>query len=260
MRRTRAAPLASASFAWAALAACGDGGPPETDALEGARSERVRDAPAPGDTTATDHGPASSPSTNAPRPDAGDLVVPGGRFGPVEPDASGADLAAALGDAYQEDVAYLGEGFCGAGARLYGGSADEIRVAFVDDTRALVASATADAAGARWRTAEGVGVGTSLDELAGLNGAPITFTGFGWDRGGTVIGYGGGALSSYRDGTGFFVLLDASPGPTDRALVGDHAVSSDDPALADYDVRVRGLEAQWRDAQSRDCELPPGSA
>jgi hypothetical protein len=237
-----------------ATVGCGDDGPPGSDALEGARAERVRDAPQPGDATTGRAG------TGAPRPGPGaDLVIPGGRFGPVEPDASGADLAAALGDAYAEDVAYLGEGFCGAGALLYGGTPDAIRVAFVDDTRALVASAVADTEGARWRTTEGVGVGTSLEELARLNGAPITFTGFGWDRGGTVIGYGGGALASYRDDAGFFVLLDASPRPTARALVGDHDVSSDDPALADYDVRVRGLEAQWRNPQSQDCEPAPGS-
>lgn len=182
-----------------------------------------------------------------------DLVVPGGRFGPIEPDASARDLIGAVGGAYAEDVVHLGEGFCAAGAVLYGGTADEIRVAFTDDTRELVASAAANGEGARWRTAEGVGVGTPLERLAELNGAPITFTGFGWDRGGTVVGYGGGALSSYRDATGFFVLLDATPRVADRALVGDHEVSSDHPALAAYDLRVRGLEAQWRTPRSRDC-------
>ncbi len=200
-------------------------------------------------TGGVDTGPNATAGVDA----AQNLVVPGGRFGPIEPDASTGDLVAAVGAAYAEDVVHLGEGLCAPGAVLYGGTSDEIRVAFTDDARELIASAVANREGARWRSAEGVGVGTALERLAELNGAPITFTGFGWDRGGTVIGYGGGALSSYRDGTGFFLLLDASPRVTDDALIGDHDVSSDDPALAGYDVRVRGLEAQWRTPRSRDC-------
>jgi hypothetical protein len=230
----------------AAAAACAPGDSPDAPAQDvddgvAAVGTTHADTLAGADTSPT--GPDSAPS----------LVVPGGRFGPIGPDASARDLAAAVGGAYADTVAYLGEGFCGAGAVLYAGTPDEIRVAFVDDSRELVASAVAEGEGARWRTAEGIGVGTPLERVAELNGAPITFTGFGWDRGGTVIGYGGGALARYRDGTGFFVLLDATPRVTERALVGDHDVSSDHPALAAYDVRVRGLEAQWRTPQAQDC-------
>lgn len=217
-------------------------------------------APGPGEGVAPPGTPDGDTTPAAPADSAPSLVVPGGRFGPIEADASARDLIAAAGGAYAEDVAHIGEGFCAAGAVLYGGTADEIQVAFVDGARGLVASAVAEGEGARWRTAEGVGVGTALEELTELNGAPITFTGFGWDRGGTVIGYGDGALSSYRDGTGFFLLLDASPRVTDRALIGDRDVSSDHPALVAYDVRVRALEAQWRTPTSRECELEPDGA
>lgn len=226
----------------ALLLACAPADRAEPDASGGVDSERYA-------TTGVDAEPNATTGVDAAR----NLVVPGGRFGPIEPDASAGDLVAAVGDAYAEDVVHLGEGFCAPGAVLYGGTSDEIQVAFTDDTRELVASAVADGEGARWRTAEGVGVGTPLERLAELNGAPITFTGFGWDRGGTVIGYGDGALAHYRDGSGFFLLLDASPRVTDGALVGDRDVSSDHPALAAYDVRVRGLEAQWRTPRSRDC-------
>ncbi|MEN8374582.1 MAG: hypothetical protein ABFS34_03970 [Gemmatimonadota bacterium] len=228
-------------------------------------------APAPADEVVTgDEASAASPpaeagaaptpaeaevASTAARADP-DIVVPGGAFGPVSPHASEADILAAVGTGqYEPRLAELGEGMCAPGGVLFPDSPDEISVAFVDSTRALVAEAVARREG-RWRTAEGVRVGTTLAELRALNGAPLTLTGFNWDRGGVVLDYHGGALAHYRDGTGFFVVLHARPHVQERELVGDRDVSSDEPALGRYDVRVSVLESFWRVSRdSFDCEL-----
>jgi hypothetical protein len=46
-----------------------------------------------------------------------------------------------------------------------------------------------------WKTAEGIGIGTTLEELVKINGAEITMYGFGWDYSGMIIGYGNGRLA-----------------------------------------------------------------
>ena len=45
-----------------------------------------------------------------------------------------------------------------------------------------------------WTIGDGLRMGTTLAELVAKNGAPIEFSGFGWDYGGAVASYRGGAL------------------------------------------------------------------
>lgn len=46
-----------------------------------------------------------------------------------------------------------------------------------------------------WKTAEGVSLGTTLEELEQLNGKPFTFLGLGWDYGGSLSSWENGHLS-----------------------------------------------------------------
>jgi hypothetical protein len=94
-----------------------------------------------------------------------------------------------------------------------------------------------------WSLGEGLRMGTTLAELVARNGAPIEFSGFGWDYGGAIAGFRGGALeprSAQGAQTGF--RLSPRPG-LDPALEnalpnGDTTFSSDDPQFADIGTSV----------------------
>jgi hypothetical protein len=59
-----------------------------------------------------------------------------------------------------------------------------------------------------WQTPQGISLGTTLQELERLNGRPFTLAGFGWDYGGAVTDWGGGALDTALSG----MILYLDPG------------------------------------------------
>lgn len=94
-----------------------------------------------------------------------------------------------------------------------------------------------------WSLGEGLRMGTTLAELVARNGAPIEFSGFGWDYGGAIAGFRGGALeprSAQGAQTGF--RLSPRPGldpERENALPnGDATFSSDDPQFGDIGTSV----------------------
>ncbi len=54
----------------------------------------------------------------------------------------------------------------------------------------------------RWRTADGVGMGTALKELERLNAQPFKMVIWGTDVGGNVVSFDGGALASFDGESG----------------------------------------------------------
>jgi hypothetical protein len=87
-----------------------------------------------------------------------------------------------------------------------------------------------------WSIEHDIRIGTTLAELVARNGGPIEFSGFGWDYGGAVAGYGGGQLeprNAMAPQGGF--RLAPRPGLPENVDVpqGDRTFSSDDyPGLA----------------------------
>ncbi|UYV15173.1 hypothetical protein [Porphyrobacter sp. ULC335] len=94
-----------------------------------------------------------------------------------------------------------------------------------------------------WNIA-GVGHGTTRAELERLNGGPFEFYGFGWDYGGQVSDWNGGALGDIEGGCSLGAMIggmedEAEMLPTE--LVGDRSVRSDTPSLRALDVKVFDL-------------------
>lgn len=99
-----------------------------------------------------------------------------------------------------------------------------------------------------WKLASGVGIGTPLSELRRINGKPFTFSGFGWDYGGTVIDWHGGKLAPASDGAVFArVQLRLPQGDAgDKSHPqGDSRFSSDDPRWKDLGLAVGGFSASF---------------
>jgi hypothetical protein len=87
-----------------------------------------------------------------------------------------------------------------------------------------------------WSIDHDIRMGTTLAELVARNGGPIEFSGFGWDYGGAIAGYGGGKLEPHGyGGTQSGFRLSPRPGMVeDPGLpVGESTFSSADyPGLA----------------------------
>jgi len=92
-----------------------------------------------------------------------------------------------------------------------------------------------------WSLGEGLRMGTTLAELVARNGAPIEFSGFGWDYGGAIAGFRGGKLeprSANGPHTGFRLSPRPDVDPTLALPQGDTTFSSDDPKFADIATQV----------------------
>ena len=95
--------------------------------------------------------------------------------------------------------------------------------------------------GSTWTLGDDVHMGTTLAELVARNGAPIDFSGFGWDYGGAIGGFHGGKLEP-RNGSWPRSSFRLSPRPGTEANaglpMGDATFSSDDPKFADLATSV----------------------
>ncbi len=104
----------------------------------------------------------------------------------------------------------------------------------------------------RWRTLDGIQVGTTLRDLEKKNGKPFTVSPFGWDYGGNVLSWGGGSLGKLDCNGRLTLTLDAQ-----RVRAGEYAtpltaeeshavskgpeVSSDSPAMQKLNPTVTGM-------------------
>ncbi|MDH3498421.1 MAG: hypothetical protein OER21_16830, partial [Gemmatimonadota bacterium] len=207
-----------------------------------------------GDTLATDTVAVT------PNPESDTWVVrPGERFGPLDAETSEAMLRRRLGQgAVTPAEVYLAEGFCTAGTRLFAGTAAEVDIGWTTAARDRPAFVRTRRADGPWRTPAGVRVGITLAELERLGGAPLTFSGFGWD-------YGGG--TSWQEGTGAVglhlspdtasdrIIADlAAHDPRVNELFGDRPVRSDHPIVRQLRIVVEELGMGWgATADEHDC-------
>jgi hypothetical protein len=166
-----------------------------------------------------------------------------GRPGPLTAESSEAELRQRYGDtAVTTTRIQIGEGETVPGTVLYEG--DSLRRAEIiwHDTLKLRRPARVVLRGnqSQWQVGPGISLGTSLQVLERLNGRPFTLAGFGWDYGGVITDWGGGALDSAL--TGIKLYLD--PGPAGREapaysrVLGDRDYSSAAPPMQQLGPRV----------------------
>lgn len=193
---------------------------------------------------------AALASNAAPTPDSTDwLIVPGARVGSITAKSTLADVARTYGEANVRLT------------RVHGAEGDGGMVALVlfpDDSLRRLEVAFADTINLRyprmvtlrgsqsmWHTVAGVSLGTTVDQLQKLNEKPFEFNGFGWDYGGQIINWHGGAMG--RD-TSMAIRLDALhlfDNKPYRSVMGEKKVSSSNrlarelrPYVGEIDVRL----------------------
>lgn len=85
-----------------------------------------------------------------------------------------------------------------------------------------------------FKTTDGVRYGTTLAELVTINGAKISFTGFGWDFGGLLNDFHGGKLS-YKEGKPHIGYeLDINLTQQYDEILGDQVIDTDMPAAKKF--------------------------
>jgi hypothetical protein len=114
----------------------------------------------------------------------------------------------------------------------------------------------------RWHTADGIGIGTRLDELERRNGGPFTIAGFGYNYGGNVLSWNGGKLAGLDCNGRLVLTLDGeraggryTPEMTNeelRSIRGDRPIRSSTPAFHKLNPRVVGMLLQF--AAAGKCE------
>jgi len=95
-------------------------------------------------------------------------------------------------------------------------SAYHKKISFVESSRAS----------APYHTSSGLKVGSTLTDIVKLNGRKITFSGFGWDYGGTIQSYNNGTLEK----SSLIFHLDLTDND-DRSLFGDKELNTDMPSV-----------------------------
>jgi hypothetical protein len=195
-------------------------------------------------------------------------IVPGQRAGVVKARTSESELQRMFGAAQvQREKIEVGEGFVCDGAVLF--PKDPLRTANIIwkdvSKRAFPFSVevnTLHYPTSRWRTEEGIRLGTTLKELEKLNGKPFKLAGFGWDYSGTVLSWEGGRLEKYqsKDPNGHRLILRLNyenkepPVLSDQEAIhvsGDRDFFSSDPVMQKANPKVYQLD--YRFDQSASC-------
>jgi hypothetical protein len=117
----------------------------------------------------------------------------------------------------------------------------------------------------RWQSSGGIKVGTRLSELTAMNGKPFTVSGFGWNYGGNVLSWEGGALAKLDCNGRLVVTLDGErvrageyavklTAEEVRSFSGDRPIPTSNAALEKLDPRVVDLLYQFAGPESKKCE------
>lgn len=200
-------------------------------------------APAPSADTAPAVAPPEAPDEILNRSDVPTedfTFVPNERFGKITASTKPEDIPALYGDeALPTNDIHLGEGMMTSGYLLYAGTKNRAEIIVPDEENGMENLVVRiSMKGGDWHP-EGMNlhVGTALAELNELNGKTFDLYGYEWDYGGTVADWKDGKLTGIGVVTAYDNLKFVGDN-ADQRLLGDHVLSSDDPALEKIGVTV----------------------
>lgn len=175
------------------------------------------------------------------------LIIAGKRVGPINPNTSEAELLQLLGPSIVTvaDTIYGPEGDTFLGTTLYKKTADETQITYVDSARTRpeyvkIQPRFFDDDGnpiniskpTRWKTTDGLRIGTTLKELEQRNGKPFKLWGFGWDYGGGLSDWRGGKMSQLSKKSSVALTFGPPIPMTPRQQKAYDAVSGDSEFLS----------------------------
>ena len=168
-------------------------------------------------------------------------IVPGKRVGAITAASTEAGLARVYGAAnVKQAKIHVGEGELAPGLTILPGTRDELQVQFAQ--KGGVEFVRIRGRRARWRTGNGIRIGTTAAALTRLNGRAFGVTGFGWDYPGRVINWRGGRLG----GKVRLLVLELGatrkvPPARERRVLGEGPFSSAHPVMKQKRLVVRSM-------------------
>lgn len=111
---------------------------------------------------------------------------------------------------------------------------DEIHITWKDNARTTINDIRFTERG-KWRSAGGIEIGTTYEELNQINGKKIDFYGFGWDYSGAVV-WNEGKLED----SNLRVFLAPEEEPK-TPYIGDHVIKASPGEIADMNLKVRTI-------------------
>jgi len=190
--------------------------------------------------------------------------VPGARVGPITAQTDYEELVRTFGEANVTDAPVdLGEGETEPGTAVLEGTPNALVIQWAV-YRKRPEAIHIRGEGGRWKSLDGIGIGTPLSTLVRLNGKPITFAGLDWDNSGYVTNWNAGALERAYPLRSRFELNLAPVEPyTDEdhlALGGDSEFSSDLAVVGRLNLCVARMVVHVRASSTPDPGLPSGTA
>ena len=200
------------------------------------------------------------------------LLIPGARVGPITAGAVPGDLRRLFPDAsIKDDEIELDEGMLQPATLVYQGNPTEtLAIAWNGKgaqahPKEIFVCWGRRRGPCRWQTPDGIKMGMRLSQLEAMNRKPFTVSGFGWNYGGNVISWEGGALAKLDCGGRFVLTLDAertgpgrySAGLTSEeahSITGDRPISSSIPGMQKANPAVVGILFQFPGPESKKCE------
>jgi len=172
-------------------------------------------------------------------------VIPRVRVGAISATTTYADLTRLFGADKLSDRSFdLGEGFMQPATRVDLGEARSLTVIWENDRRTQVLGV--GELGSDWKTPEGIGMGTSLQELQEILGS-FQLAGFEWDYAGAVL-LDGTKLEKYQGWLYLQVLPDREAterfAEDYRAVIGDELFDSTNSHMQALNPTVRSAIVQ----------------
>jgi len=123
-----------------------------------------------------------------------------------------------------------------------------IEVTFLnEEERTVLTSVTIRGEASQWTGPGGVNLGDGIATVERLNKKPFTLSGFGWDYGGYVTDWQGGALNDIAPGCRTTVRFNIPPDvQMADAILGEAPHSSSDPAIRNASAYVSEIMISWK--------------
>lgn len=169
--------------------------------------------------------------------------VPKTQVGPITPNFTEADLISTFGEKNVIRNENMGENESGetyTTSIVYPNTRNKLIVKWMkgQDFK-KIESIRIEGDSCDWRTAEGITIGTTLDELVRINGKDFKFSGFEWDYSGITNQWEGGKINKE-------MVLFLNPGNPKAVyekpgLTGENLHSSAEPLAKKADIKVSGI-------------------
>ncbi len=161
------------------------------------------------------------------------------QVGPIKANFSEADIISyfGAGNVKRQNIG-LGEGETAPGTIVWPNSKNKLIIKWREGQEyKQIEKIRIDGQGAEWKTKEGIGVGTSLEELVRINGKHFKFFGFDWDYAGLTTDWENGAINKKLA----VYLTPSNPEAAFPHLLGDKLFQSNHPKAADANLKVTSL-------------------